>query len=301
MHTVPSRVSRPNRYYITEASPYNSFHRQGYSSYYDLDDDEEDQYSYLAAIGAEEERRARQENALRQQAYMEALERKRRQQMLQKEHERRRQYLMEVERRRREEEEQRELERQFMAHLARKRQEKLKAEQMRSQRARALEELKRQEMMKKRAATESCFGRQCNSLMGDEELIQGLDGNLYRIVRQNRPRDIRYSNPLEQRNTALQMQTRNQESLEGTNDEVELFPKSFFNVPVSDDSDFNMNTSKQKKKKSKKKATVVKSSILVGEVEDASDSECEEEHNDYSHNRRPSPGEWIEPVEAMVM
>ena len=42
----------------------------------------------------------------------------------------------------REEEEQRELERQFIAQLERKRQERLNVEQMRNQRARALEELK---------------------------------------------------------------------------------------------------------------------------------------------------------------
>ena len=48
----------------------------------------------------------------------------------------------------REEEEQRELERQFIAQLERKRQERLNVEQMRNQRARALEELKRQEMMR---------------------------------------------------------------------------------------------------------------------------------------------------------
>jgi len=32
------------------------------------------------------------------------------------------------------------------------------------------------------------------------------------------------------------------------------------------------------------------------EVEDASDSECEDEFHDYFHNRRPRAGEWIEPV-----
>ena len=34
------------------------------------------------------------------------------------------------------------------------------------------------------------------------------------------------------------------------------------------------------------------------QVEDASDSECEDEFSDYIRNRRPRDGEWIEPVEA---
>jgi len=37
---------------------------------------------------------------------------------------------------------------------------------------------------------------------------------------------------------------------------------------------------------------------LPVQVEDASDSECEDEFSDYIRNRRPKDGEWIEPVEA---
>jgi len=37
------------------------------------------------------------------------------------------------------------------------------------------------------------------------------------------------------------------------------------------------------------------SSVVL--VEDVSDSECEDEYNDYIHNRRPQAGEWIEPIE----
>merc|ERR1712038_564726 len=38
------------------------------------------------------------------------------------------------------------------------------------------------------------------------------------------------------------------------------------------------------------------SSVLIGDVEEASDSECEDEFNDYWHNRRPRAGKWIEPI-----
>lgn len=55
----------------------------------------------------------------------------------------------------------------------------------------------------------------------------------------------------------------------------------------------------KKKKKKNDKVAMKKSSILIGDVEDASDSECEDEFRDYFHNRRPTtPGTWIEPVEG---
>merc|ERR1712007_15734 len=45
------------------------------------------------------------------------------------------------------------------------------------------------------------------------------------------------------------------------------------------------------------KKNVSKKNRILVEVEDASDSECEDEFSDYFRNRRPSMGEWIEPVE----
>jgi len=60
-------------------------------------------------------------------------------------------------------------------------------------------------------------------------------------------------------------------------------------------------TPKQKHKKSStylQKKQQLKSSVLIGSVEDASDSECEEDFNDYWHNRRPQLGNWIEPIEG---
>merc|ERR1711874_590496 len=191
--------------------------------------------------------------------------------------------LLEVEmRRRREEEEQRELERQFMAQLERKRQEKLKVEQMRNQRARALEELKRQEMMRTPAKA-NCMN--VDSYPMEEEFIQGLDGHLCRFLSSNSPKTNRFH--YEPTSTQAKDQT----------DDQELIHTNLIDIMEK-----NYEESKTKtpmKKHKKKKGKIIKTSVLIGEVEDASDSECEEEFKDCWHNRRPQPGEWIEPVENM--
>lgn len=53
--------------------------------------------------------------------------------------------------------------------------------------------------------------------------------------------------------------------------------------------------------KKQKQLKLKESSVLVGGVEDASDSECEEDFNDYWHNRRPQSGKWIEPIDRIAM
>lgn len=274
MH-IPSRATnnRPSRYFRNEPSQY---------FYCDHDDDfcfaQDDERDYLAAQMAEEER---YQNELRRQAYLEAMEKKRKQKIMEEKRRRRQQYLMEVERRRRrEEEEQRELERQFMVQLERKRQEKLKAEQMRNQRARALEELKRQEMM--RTAKANCMN--VDSYPMEEELIQGLDGRLYRVLRPNSSK----TNPFNI--DVTRSQANNQ------TDDQELFHP---NLNITEKNSKKSNAKTPSKKNKKKRGKVFKSSVLIGEVEDASDSECEEEFKDCWHTRRPQTGEWIEPVENM--
>ena len=44
---------------------------------------------------------------------------------------------------------------------------------------------------------------------------------------------------------------------------------------------------------------ILKEHTGLVEVEDASDSECEDEFSDYFHNRTPRGGEWIEPVDGI--
>uniref|UniRef100_A0A7S4IY64 Uncharacterized protein n=1 Tax=Odontella aurita TaxID=265563 RepID=A0A7S4IY64_9STRA len=52
------------------------------------------------------------------------------------------------------------------------------------------------------------------------------------------------------------------------------------------------------KKSKPTKKTVVKSSVLIGDVEDASDSEQEDLASSIWRNRMPSEGEWMEPVQG---
>jgi len=47
------------------------------------------------------------------------------------------------------------------------------------------------------------------------------------------------------------------------------------------------------------KSTAPSNNLRKPVVEDASDSECEDEFRDYFHNRRPKAGEWIEPVDGI--
>jgi len=88
-----------------------------------------------------------------------------------------------------------------------------------------------------------------------------------------------------------------------------VFKNVTFNISINhgdEKEDFIDNTSKPTKakkrssKKKEKKSSLKSCHIVIGEVEDASDSECEDEFGDYFHNRRPTtPGMWIEPVEGL--
>lgn len=70
-------------------------------------------------------------------------------------------------------------------------------------------------------------------------------------------------------------------------------------VTFKDCFDINVNNEQNdKKERNKKVRKYSQSSILLGDVEDASDSECEDEFNDFMHTRRPAPGQWIEPIEC---
>merc|ERR1712086_96820 len=67
-------------------------------------------------------------------------------------------------------------------------------------------------------------------------------------------------------------------------------------VVVSDTTKKHPNSTTNKRKRNKKK-------IVAVIVEDASESEYEKEENNYNspwRNRRPSPGQWIEPVENYI-
>lgn len=266
---IPSRRSQPRRLSFTETNPF----------YRGIDFFPQNVDVCMDDMIAEQERRECYENELRLQAYLEALERKRREKLLEEER-RKEQYRMEIEQRLHEEQEQRELQHQIMTYLKCRDQEKVREEIMRRQRAKAIEELRNQDVMRK-----ACSMKNMNHQ--DEELIQGLDGNLYRVIQHNHPINLRRSKPM----------AKKEKMDDGLGSDLQS-RKLFINLSKKDE--LGGSTKAPKNELNKKRAKIFKSSILIGEVEDASDSECEQEFNDCWHNRRPSPGEWIEPVTNMT-
>merc|ERR1711976_622888 len=171
-------------------------------------------HDYLSAIAAaekeEELRRLRYKEKLRQQAYKEAMERKKKQE---EEQHRKQLYLLELERQRRrrqqqEEEQQRELLRRqlYLRQLqGHKRQDQVKEEPLRHRRAKALEEIKRQERLRQERDNFLWWFHDDHDHMetsDDEdddmqdesmyEIVQGLDGNLYKILHENKKPQINY-------------------------------------------------------------------------------------------------------------
>ncbi|KAG7346835.1 hypothetical protein IV203_005904 [Nitzschia inconspicua] len=138
------------------------------------------------------------------------------------------------------------------------------------------------------------FQQRMNRLQQREEepqpefqLVRGPDGRVYRVNKQNKKKQTK---PL---------------SVDTTIDQKENFSSKAREIPIVQGSTMDIdpeidnittiatNTKKDMKskngKKKKKKITVI--------VEDASDSEYEDEFKSPWRNRRPSPGEWMEPVE----
>lgn len=290
-----------NDFHTPSRGPLRCYYNN-YDPYYYTDSERE----YLAAL-EEQERNRRYQAALEEQAYLEMLERKRQQKLL--EERRQKQYLLELERRRYEQE-QEQARRQYLARLEQKRQEKLKEQNLHnSRRAAALEALKRKEKMKR----DDRVGNQFNPL---HQIIEGLDGNLYKVL--FNPTDSELKTQEDRR---LKIATNDYDigrpsicqkksshgknktctKMDCSNDTSESPPMP--NVTFKDCFNINMNNEDNDKNAKKKKIIPrkrPKSSILLGDVEDASDSECEDEFNDYMHTRRPADGQWIEPVECIL-
>lgn len=95
------------------------------------------------------------------------------------------------------------------------------------------------------------------------QIVRGPDGRLYKVpIRQSEPSDTDHSGDNEKQESSL-------------NDTVQFVNRSA--------------SGSRKKRPSRRKVTVI--------VEDASDSENEDESKSYWRNRRPSPGLLMEPVE----
>ena len=256
---------------------------------------------YLAEL-KQQERNRRYQAALEEQAYLEALERERQNRLAEERRRKQYRHLLELERRRRQKQEEEERRRQqYLAHLSRKRQQQqLREERIRNVKAAALEEFQRKEEMRRRMN----LVNQTDPLT---RIIRGPDENLYRILFDQPTTDSRRSN-YDHRNL--------EEGVTSNEAGEKLYVKPTHRknqkvtakMDCSDDmsvSRLNINKSDKNIKQDYKKKKVVprkilKSSILIGDVEDASDSECEDEYSDYMHTRRPQPGQWIEPIACMA-
>lgn len=288
-------------------------------AYYDLE------RGYLSNFREEEECYRQYAEALQRRAYLEAVERERQERQM----EERRRHLLEVARRRQEQEEEQRLRRQYMAHVQRKRQERLNEERMRREKLAAHEAYKRREAMRRAAHTDQGEDRSSQMHPLQQRIFQGPDGNIYRVLLQpdeaNTARlaaDERSTHPTvhqEELESALFGNRRPRAKYATTAAPSSSAPsssighigtpypsvnnvtfKGCFNVNKSDDDTCSKQIAKAKDIKMKLKRKPLKSSVLVGDVEDASDSECEDEFKDTWHNRRPQPGKWIEPVESMA-
>jgi hypothetical protein len=121
-------------------------------------------------------------------------------------------------------------------------------------------------------------------------ILRGPDGRLYRVIRDT-PMDVKMSD-LDETQPAKKTVRVNSLSEHGT-DMVDEAVKEFTS-PEDQQSPAPKETTKTKKTKKPrhKRVTIT--------VEDASDSETEDDHLDsVFRNRRPSPGQWIEPVDGV--
>jgi len=262
---------------------------------------------YYSSLVDQEEHR-QYEAAMQRRAYIEAMERRRLQKLLE---EQRRQHLFELERKRYEQEKE-EKKRQYLNLL---KQQRFQQERKEKAKAAAFEARKRHQNLRRIANNRS---------HPMEQIVQTPDGEIYRVFVEpskndevspqrnvqnlpnlfpatfngNRQPEIfdrtSHGNDLEVANMTPSPSTTRKVQFKNCSSTDQHFEGAVSEVQPSS------RKSKQKQKKSsislQKKE--LKSSVLVGDVEDASDSECEDDFNDYWHNRRPQFGKWIEPIEG---
>lgn len=290
----------PGRYYRS----YNP-----YEHYYSSERD------YLLAELEQQEQKRRYQTSLEEQAYLEALERKRQNKLAEERRRKQYRYLLELEQRRQEQEEEekrRQQQQQYLSNLAQnQRRQKWREERIRNEKAATLEELKRKEEMRKQL--NNLFTNQ--TIDPKSRIIKGTDGNLYRILMDSSPINSRRNNCTYSNSEKVDMTTDNNDGKSPASSYVKPFNRknheyssSAAKMDCLDDNtvdQLNTSTSEENINKDYKRKKVVprkivKSSILIGDVEDASDSECEDEYSDYMHTRRPQPGQWIEPIGYMT-
>jgi len=198
---------------------------------------------------------------------------------------------------RRQEQQEEEKRRQYLAHLARnQRKQQLREERIKHQKAAALEELKRKEEMRRRLNLVN------QTIEPQSRIIRGPDGNLYRDLFDSPPTNPKYDkcNHSQSKKADVTTDHNDGKSRHDFISTTKMDCLDDITVDQSNTSKSVKNTKQEYKRKKIVPKKIIKSSILVGDVEDASDSECEDEFSDYMHTRRPQPGQWMEPIEYMT-
>lgn len=254
------------------------------------DEDEEEINSVFESALTEELRRRHQARALEEQAYRRQQEKRRQEelfaaQMYQRELEKqRRQRLMYEE----------EIERRRLLQL----QAETIQREMEQKRREALKREMARQMMKKRIEVSNIDKKRMsqNPLSksmpaASYQIVQGPNGQLFAIESRDSIKDQRNFNPFPGRQTRFKAHPK-----------VVSEPRSFYqrresSAAIPPLTSVKKNVSEKKNIKLPHVEAIPKKNRILVEVEDASDSECEDEFSDYFRNRRPSMGEWIEPVE----
>jgi len=271
---------------------------------------------FLAQQIEEQDRQRQHQVYLQKQAYLEALERKKREKNRLEERRHRQVYLQQLEGRiRSKEEEQRRIDCLIDHLVEQQRLENLRSRtrfRIKKQRAAAIEaSLQRQaEEEERRRGLEAAVQRGMIY-----QLVEDQDGNLCKMNNDSTPlyddyvddedatHTIDGSGHYSRWNLAEQPSLCNGNCLDSdrANDvqkEQRITFKNCFNVNTNGAAAAERSSKGilQQKNRIFKKKSMESSSVLV---EDASDSECEDEYHDYIRNRRPQAGEWIEPIELM--
>ena len=293
---------------------YHIFATHSSSPFSFSDPEEERRRTRFRAAMAQEERR--RQAALEEQAYLEELDRR----------SQRRLYSEDMKRRR-----QQRLYEQATEERIRQHQRLYEEEMERRRRFAAAHERKlKMQQQKKKEEANRVRQEAARRASPRYQIVRGKDGRLYRILMN--PSDECHRNRHEDRGTCLDTKyeqpsaapileedSPSSASSMVTSDpsgsakkkEKPVFKNVTFNININQhgnekedsiDSSASKPTKvkKHSSRKKEKKPSSNRCPIVVGEVEDASDSECEDEFGDYFHNRRPTtPGMWIEPVEGL--
>lgn len=121
------------------------------------------------------------------------------------------------------------------------------------------------------------------------EVVRGRDGRLYRVKKQKQTyQPSQPSQPTTSSSVESDDSTSRDIPITKTSATVDIDPEGE-RIAMETKSKIYRNKRDKKSKRKKKRITVI--------VEDASDSEYEDEMNSPWRNRRPDPGEWLQPVE----